>query len=134
LRPFRCGQCRHRVDPARLSAHVKTLASDAFEARSGHAGRAETVTYIIEQMKAVVSSPAVDLKGAKRAWTQDVPLAQFDSTALSISASPLVASAALSRKGKISPSALPRRISRRCRSKTSAGISRYGVTAPNASG
>jgi len=67
------------VDPARLSAHVKTLASDAFEGRGpATPGEQKTVTYIIKQMKAAGLQPGGDLKDAERAWTQDVPLAQFD--------------------------------------------------------
>jgi Zn-dependent M28 family amino/carboxypeptidase len=67
------------VDAARLSAHVKTLASDAFEGR-GPATPAEqkTVAYLIEQMKAAGLQPGGDLKNGKREWTQDVPLAQFN--------------------------------------------------------
>lgn len=67
------------VDPARLSAHVKTLSSDAFEGRGpATAGEQKTVAYITEQMKAVGLQPGGDLKNGKRAWTQDVPLAQFN--------------------------------------------------------
>jgi len=78
------------VDPARLSAHVKTLSSDAFEGR-GPATPAEekTVAYLIEQLKAAGVQPGGDLKNGARAWTQDVPLAQFDITgpvALSVTA------------------------------------------------
>ena len=66
------------VDPARLSAHVKTLASDAFEGRGpATAGEVKTVAYLTEQMKAAGLSPGGDLKNGTRAWTQDVPLAQF---------------------------------------------------------
>ncbi|HEV7714998.1 MAG TPA: M28 family metallopeptidase [Steroidobacteraceae bacterium] len=67
------------VDPARLSAHVKTLASDAFEGRGpATAGEVKTVAYLTEQMKAAGLSPGGDLKNGARAWTQDVPLAQFN--------------------------------------------------------
>jgi Zn-dependent M28 family amino/carboxypeptidase len=67
------------VDPARLSAHVKTLASDAFEGRGpATAGEVKTVAYLTEQMKATGLSPGGDLKNGTRAWTQDVPLAQFN--------------------------------------------------------
>src|SRR4051794_22009603 len=67
------------VDANRLSAHVKTLASDAFEGR-GPATPAEqkTVSYLIDQMKAAGLQPGGDLKNGTRAWTQDVPLAQFN--------------------------------------------------------
>src|SRR5215510_6085692 len=67
------------VDPARLSAHVKTLASDAFEGRApASAGEQKTVAYLTEQMKAIGLQPGGDLKNGTRAWTQDVPLAQFN--------------------------------------------------------
>lgn len=67
------------IDPAKLSAHVKTLSSDAFEGRGpATPGEQKTVAYLIEQMKAVGLQPGGDLKSGKREWTQDVPLAQFD--------------------------------------------------------
>src|SRR5215467_14159546 len=67
------------VDPARLSAHVKTLASDEFEGRApATPGEQKSVAYIVEQMKADGLQPGGDLKNGMRAWTQDVPLAQFD--------------------------------------------------------
>ena len=67
------------VDPAKLSAHVKTLSSDAFEGRGpATPGEQKTVAYLIEQMKAAGLQPGGDLKDGKRAWTQDVPLAQFN--------------------------------------------------------
>ena len=67
------------VDPARLSAHVKTLSSDAFEGRGpATPGEQKTVAYLIEQMKAAGLQPGGDLKDGQRAWTQDVPLAQFN--------------------------------------------------------
>jgi Zn-dependent M28 family amino/carboxypeptidase len=67
------------ADPARLSAHVKTLASDAYEGRGpAQPGEQKAVAYIAEQMKAVGLQPGGDLKNGKRSWTQDVPLAQFN--------------------------------------------------------
>jgi len=67
------------VDPARLSQHVKTLSSDAFEGRGpATPGEQKTVAYIVEQMKAAGLQPGGDLRDGNRAWTQDVPLAQFD--------------------------------------------------------
>lgn len=67
------------VDPAKLSAHVKVLASDAYEGRApATPGEQKTVTYITEQMKAAGLQPGGDLKNGTRAWTQDVPLAQFN--------------------------------------------------------
>ena len=66
------------VEPARLSAHVKTLASDAFEGRApATPGEQKTVTYLVEQMTAAGLRPGGDLKNGTRAWTQDVALAQF---------------------------------------------------------
>ncbi|HEX2493274.1 MAG TPA: hypothetical protein VHK24_05820, partial [Steroidobacter sp.] len=67
------------VDPARLSQHVKTLSSDAFEGRGpATPGEQKTVAYLVEQMKAAGLQPGGDSKDGKRAWTQDVPLAQFN--------------------------------------------------------
>ena len=67
------------VDPARLSADVKTLASDAFEGRApASAGEQKTVAYLVEQFKAAGVQPGGDLKNGKREWTQDVPLARFN--------------------------------------------------------
>jgi Zn-dependent M28 family amino/carboxypeptidase len=67
------------ADPKRLSDHVKILASDEFEGRGpATPGEQKTVAYLIEQMKAAGLSPGGDLKKGTRAWTQDVPLAQFD--------------------------------------------------------
>ncbi|MFL5298108.1 MAG: M28 family metallopeptidase [Phenylobacterium sp.] len=69
-----------KIEPARLSEHIKVLASDAFEGR-GPATRAETktVAYISKQFAEAGLQPGGDkLKSGKRAWTQDVPLAQFD--------------------------------------------------------
>jgi Zn-dependent M28 family amino/carboxypeptidase len=67
------------VDPARLSAHVKILASDDFEGRApATPAEQKTVAYISGQMKAAGLQPGGDLKNGTRAWTQDVPLAQFN--------------------------------------------------------
>jgi Zn-dependent M28 family amino/carboxypeptidase len=69
-------------DPARLSAHIKVLASDDFEGRApATAGETKTVAYITEQFKAAGLKPGGDLQpGGARAWTQDVPLARFEIT------------------------------------------------------
>ena len=50
-----------RIDPARLSAHIRVLASDAFEGR-GPATRAETktVAYITDAFKAAGLRPGGD--------------------------------------------------------------------------
>jgi len=67
------------VDRAKLSAHVKILASDAYEGRApATPGEQKTVAYITEQMKAAGLQPGGDMKNGTRAWTQDVPLAQFN--------------------------------------------------------
>jgi Zn-dependent M28 family amino/carboxypeptidase len=68
-----------KIDPAKLSAHIKVLSSDAFEGRGpGTAGETKAVGYIVDQMKAIGLSPAGDVqKDGKRAWTQNVPLARF---------------------------------------------------------
>jgi Zn-dependent M28 family amino/carboxypeptidase len=66
-------------DPARLSAHDKTLSSDAFEGR-GVATPAETKTvdYLVGQFKAAGLQPGGQLVNGKRIWTQDVPLLRSD--------------------------------------------------------
>ncbi len=68
------------LDPTRIAEHVKVLSSDAFEGRGpATAGEVKTVQYMTDQFKAVGLQPGGDLmKDGKRAWTQDVPLAQFD--------------------------------------------------------
>ncbi|CAN5305012.1 M28 family metallopeptidase [soil metagenome] len=69
-----------KIDPARLSAHIKVLSSDDFEGRGpATAGETKAVGYIVEQMKAIGLEPAGDpQKDGTRAWTQDVPLGKFD--------------------------------------------------------
>jgi len=69
-----------KIDPARLSAHIKVLSSDAFEGRGpATEGEKKAVGYIVDQMKAIGLSPAGDLKkDGKRAWTQNVPLGKFE--------------------------------------------------------
>jgi Zn-dependent M28 family amino/carboxypeptidase len=65
---------------ARMSQNIKVLSSDEFEGR-GPATRAEpkTIDYIVEQFKAAGLQPGGDPKaGGGRAWTQDVPLAEFE--------------------------------------------------------
>ncbi|CAN5543978.1 M28 family metallopeptidase [soil metagenome] len=59
------------IDPARLSAIVKVMASDEFEGRSpGSPGEARTVDHLIGQFKALKLEPA----GDKGGWTQEVQL------------------------------------------------------------
>jgi Zn-dependent M28 family amino/carboxypeptidase len=65
--------------PQRLSTHVQTLGSDAFEGR-GVNTRAEvkTVDYIVGQFKAAGLQPGGDPAAGGRSWTQAVPLLQSD--------------------------------------------------------
>jgi Zn-dependent M28 family amino/carboxypeptidase len=59
------------IDPARLSATVKDLASDPFQGRApGTPGEDVTVTYLIARLKALGLEPG----GADGGWTQAVPL------------------------------------------------------------
>ena len=69
-------------DPQRLSNHVRTLGSDAFEGR-GVATRAEgkTVDYLVGQFRAAGLAPGGDLVRGKRLWTQAVPLLRSEFTA-----------------------------------------------------
>jgi Zn-dependent M28 family amino/carboxypeptidase len=68
------------IDAARVTAHVKTLASDEFEGRApGTPGEKKTVDYIIRQFTAAGVKPGGDPDGANGVrWTQDVPLAQSE--------------------------------------------------------
>ena len=62
-------------DPARLSQHVQTLGSDAFEGRApATAGETKTVAYLSDQFAKAGLQPGGDLKDGKRLWTQAVPL------------------------------------------------------------
>ena len=59
------------ISPQRLSAAVKTMASDRFQGRApGTPGEAVTVDYIVERFKALGLKPA----GENGGWTQAVPL------------------------------------------------------------
>ncbi|WP_019830946.1 M28 family metallopeptidase [Sphingomonas sp. PR090111-T3T-6A] len=61
--------------PQRISDHIKTLSSDAFEGRGpATAGEVKTVAYITQQMQAAGLEPGGPLVNGKRQWTQDVPL------------------------------------------------------------
>ena len=66
-------------DTARLSNHVKTLGSDAFEGRAP-ATRAEqkTVDYLVTQFKAAGVQPGGAVVNGKRGWIQPVPLLKSD--------------------------------------------------------
>ncbi|WP_294394470.1 M28 family metallopeptidase [uncultured Sphingomonas sp.] len=68
-------QIAPQFDAARLSQHVKMLASDAFEGRGpATAGETKTVDYVVQQMKAAGLQPGGEIRNGKRGWTQDVPL------------------------------------------------------------
>lgn len=59
------------ISPARMSATVNTLASDAFEGRApGTPGEAKTVEYLIHRFRALGLQPA----GEQGGWIQQVPL------------------------------------------------------------
>ena len=63
-------------DPARVSADIRTLASDAYEGRGpGTPGETKTVAYVTSQMQAAGLEPGgTPGSDGKRGWTQDVPL------------------------------------------------------------
>jgi Zn-dependent M28 family amino/carboxypeptidase len=64
-----------QFDTARLSQHVQTLGSDAFEGRApATAGETKTVAYLADQFAKAGLQPGGDLKDGKREWTQAVPL------------------------------------------------------------
>ncbi|WP_043091284.1 M28 family metallopeptidase [Xanthomonas sp. SHU 166] len=66
-------------DTKRLSADVKTLASDAYEGRApGSVGEEKTVAYLSAQFQAAGLQPGGDLRDGKRLWTQAVPLRRAD--------------------------------------------------------
>lgn len=61
--------------PARISADIRTLASDAYEGRAPAThGETLTVAWLIAQFKAAGLKPAGDTVKGVRGWTQDVPL------------------------------------------------------------
>jgi Zn-dependent M28 family amino/carboxypeptidase len=63
------------VSPARMSAVIKEIASDAYGGRSpGTPGEAKTVAWLVGQLKALGLEPG----GEHGSWTQAVPLARFD--------------------------------------------------------
>lgn len=66
------------ISPSRMAQDIKVLSSDAFEGR-GPATRAEpkVVDYIVGQFKAAGLKPGGDKTKSGRAWTQAVPLAEF---------------------------------------------------------
>jgi Zn-dependent M28 family amino/carboxypeptidase len=63
------------IDPARLAAHVRTLASDDFLGRApATPGEEKTVAYIAAQLKDAGFEPG----GPNGSWYQEVPLEQSD--------------------------------------------------------
>jgi Zn-dependent M28 family amino/carboxypeptidase len=69
-------------DPARLSQHVQTLGSDAFEGRApATPGETKTVAYLTDQFARAGLQPGGDLVNGKRTWTQAVPLLRSEFTA-----------------------------------------------------
>src|SRR6186713_2896652 len=69
-------------DPARLSQHVQTLGSDAFEGRGPATnGETKTVAYLSDQFAKAGLQPGGDLVDGKRTWTQAVPLLRSEFTA-----------------------------------------------------
>ena len=67
--------------PQRLSEHVKTLGSDAFEGRGVDTpAETKTVNYIVDQFRSAGLEPGGDVVDGKRGWTQAVPLLKSDIT------------------------------------------------------
>jgi Zn-dependent M28 family amino/carboxypeptidase len=68
-----------KIDPTLLSEHIKVLSSDAFEGRGpATPGEVKSVAYITKEFKAVGLQPGGDKTKTGRAWTQNVPLAEFN--------------------------------------------------------
>ncbi|MGZ6014349.1 MAG: M28 family metallopeptidase [Phenylobacterium sp.] len=68
-----------KIDPKLLSEHIRVLSSDAFEGRGpATPGETKSIAYISKAFKAVGLQPGGDKTKAGRAWTQNVPLAEFD--------------------------------------------------------
>jgi Zn-dependent M28 family amino/carboxypeptidase len=66
-------------DTARLSQHVQTLGSDAYEGRAPNTpAERKTVDYLIDQFKAAGLQPGGVVVNGKRGWTQPVPLLKSD--------------------------------------------------------
>ena len=68
--------------PERLSQHVQTLGSDAFEGRAPATdGETKTVVYLSDEFANAGLEPGGDFVGGKRQWTQAVPLLRSEFTA-----------------------------------------------------
>jgi Zn-dependent M28 family amino/carboxypeptidase len=60
-----------QIDPGRISGHIRTLASDAFEGRGpGTEGERRSLAYIVGQFRALGLRPG----GEHGGWTQAVPM------------------------------------------------------------
>jgi len=63
----------------RVSADIRTLASDAFGGRApGTEGETRSVAFIIARMKAAGLQPGGPLRNGQRSWTQSVPLRRVE--------------------------------------------------------
>jgi len=68
-----------QFDPKRLSQHVQTLSSDAFEGRApATAGETKTVAYLSDQFAKAGLQPGGEIVDGKRGWTQRLPLLKSD--------------------------------------------------------
>ena len=66
----------------RLSQHVQTLGSDAFEGRApATAGETKTINYLIDQFRSAGLEPGGEVVNGRRTWTQSVPLLRSEFTA-----------------------------------------------------
>jgi Zn-dependent M28 family amino/carboxypeptidase len=71
-----------QFDPQRLSQHVQTLGSDAFEGRApATEGETKTVAYLSDQFAKAGLQPGGDVVNGQRTWTQAVPLLRSEFTA-----------------------------------------------------
>ena len=69
-------------DSGRISRHIQTLSSDAYEGRGpSTAGETKTVQYLIQQLQAAGVQPGGEVVAGKREWTQRVPLLKSDHVA-----------------------------------------------------
>ena len=66
-------------DVPRISQHIQTLSSDAFEGRGpATPGETKTVAYLVEHFRAAGLEPGGDVVNGQRQWTQRVPLLMSD--------------------------------------------------------
>jgi Zn-dependent M28 family amino/carboxypeptidase len=101
------------IDPARMSAIVKTLSSDAFQGRApGTPGEATTVAYLVDRFRALGLRPA----GENGGWLQKVPLVHN------------VAGVPTLLEVKLGESTLPLLVGRDINPQTSRPVSRVAIT------